>query len=74
MPGQKRRTHQSKPNPRHLEWSNLVLRGHSYRQIATQYGVSHSAVYKAVRRVEELERPEHLPRSDCGSNSRSLGV
>ena len=58
MPGQKRRTHQSKPNPRHLEWSNLVLKGHSYREIATRYGVSHSAVYKAVRRVEELERPE----------------
>lgn len=58
MSGQKRRTYQSKPNPRHLEWSNLVLKGHSYREIAARYGVSHSAVYKAVRRVEELERPE----------------
>lgn len=58
MPGQKRRTHQSKPNPRHLEWSILVLKGHSYREIAARYGVSHSAVFKAVRRVEELERPE----------------
>jgi len=58
MPGQKRRTHQSKPNPRHLEWSNLVLKGHSYREVAARYGVSHSAVHKAVRRVEELERPE----------------
>jgi hypothetical protein len=58
MPGQKRRTHQSKPNPRHLEWSNLVLKGHSYREIAARHGVTHSAVFKAVRRVEELERPE----------------
>jgi hypothetical protein len=58
MPGQKRRKHQPKPNPRHLEWSNLVLKGHSYREIAARHGVTHSAVFKAVRRVEELERPE----------------
>ena len=58
MPGAKRRKYQSQPNPRHIEWSNLVLKGHSYRQIAAQYGVSHSAVHKAVRRVEDLERPE----------------
>ena len=58
MPGAKRRKYQSQPNPRHLEWSNLVLKGHSYREIVARYGVSHSAVYEAVRRVEELERPE----------------
>jgi len=35
-----------------------VLKGHSYREIAARHGVTHSAVFKAVRRVEELERPE----------------
>ena len=58
MAGRKRRTYQAEPNPRHLEWANMVLRGHSYRAIAAQYDVSHSAVFKAVRRVEELQRPE----------------
>ena len=58
MPDAKQRKDQSQPNPRHLEWASLMLKGHTYRAIAARYGVSHSAVFKAVRRVEELERPE----------------
>ena len=58
MPNAKQRKDQSQPNPRHLEWASLMLKGHTYREIAARYGVSHSAVFKAVRRVEELERPE----------------
>ena len=58
MPDAKQRKDQSQPNPRHLEWASLMLKGHTYREIAARYGVSHSAVFKAVRRVEELERPE----------------
>ena len=58
MPDAKQREDQSQPNPRHLEWASLMLKGHTYREIAARYGVSHSAVFKAVRRVEELERPE----------------
>ena len=58
MPDAKQRKYQSQPNPRHLEWASLMLKGHTYRAIAARYGVSHSAVFKAVRRVEELERPE----------------
>ena len=58
MPNAKQRKDQSQPNPRHLEWASLMLKGHTYRAIAARYGVSHSAVFKAVRRVEELERPE----------------
>ena len=58
MPDAKQRKDLSQPNPRHLEWASLMLKGHTYRAIAARYGVSHSAVFKAVRRVEELERPE----------------
>ena len=58
MPDAKQRKDQSQPNPRHLEWASLMLKGHTYRAIAARYGVSHSAVFKAVRQVEELERPE----------------
>ena len=58
MPDAKQRKDLSQPNPRHLEWASLMLKGHTYREIAARYGVSHSAVFKAVRRVEELERPE----------------